>query len=73
MPRLNVIDRQNIHVGYTEAKIGLQTTRGRITRVSPSCVWTTDNGIERCYRPQNGQFPSIYISRVRAADFIARQ
>ena len=70
MLRLHVIDRESRCIGYTEARPGLKTTWGVVTRVSKKSVWARDgNGPEKLHRQQNGHLPSVYRSCVADAAF----
>lgn len=57
-----VINRDGMPLRKIEARVGLKTYSGTITRVSEKSIWTTNNGRERLHRAHDGRLPSVYQS-----------
>lgn len=56
-------------IGTLEAREGLYTTAGKITRVSDKSVWAAGkSGVEQMYRKHDGRLPSIPVYRLSIAD-----
>lgn len=67
--KLHVIDRDGFVLGYTNCKVGMKTTRGKVSRFTSKTVWTiTKAGTEEKHRVYDGRLPSIYKSYVPHCD-----
>lgn len=70
--KLHVINGQAVSIGRLEARKGLQTTYGEITRFTEKTVWTRGkSGVEMMHRAYDGRLPSILLHRLSKADKIA--
>lgn len=58
-----VIDKDGFPLRKIEARPGLKTYAGVISRVSEKSIWTLrKDGTERLHRAYDGRLPSIYKS-----------
>jgi hypothetical protein len=62
-PKLWIINKDSMPIRQIEARPGLKTYAGRISRVSEKSIWTIDRrGNEQLHRECDGRLPSIYQS-----------
>jgi hypothetical protein len=62
-PNIWIIRKDGTTVRQIEARPGLKTYSGVITRVSDKSIWTQrPGGNERLWRTYDGQLPAIYQS-----------
>lgn len=66
---LRVINKEGIILGALEARVGLHTNAGTITRVSEKSIWTkTRDGYERLHRAYDGHMPGLPLYKLKKAD-----
>ena len=62
-PNLWIITKDGTTLRKIEARVGLKTYSGIITRVSEKSIWVRGkDGVERCKREYDGRLPCIYQS-----------
>lgn len=67
--KLKVIDREGFVLGFIDARVGLKTYSGEVTRVSDKSVWCKgSNGIVQMYREHDGRLPCVYKSYAPKAE-----
>ncbi|AFU88595.1 hypothetical protein CcrSwift_gp277 [Caulobacter phage CcrSwift] len=71
MSRIRVIDRDGFMQGWVDARVGLPTYSGPVTRwTEKGSFWTTgSDGEERLWKAGNHQ-PCVYKSKLRKSDII---
>lgn len=58
--KLGVVDRESIFIGKVEARLGLVTREGKISRMTDKTVWCVGkSGLERMFRSTDGRMPSV--------------
>lgn len=68
-PKLRITNREGFVLGSLEARVGLQTSAGEITRVSEKSIWTrTRDGYARMHRAYDGHMLNLPLYRVGKAD-----
>lgn len=70
---LNVTDKDSMFVGKVEARVGLKTQAGTITRMTDKTIWCVGkSGFETMYRLYDGRPPSV-SRRFAGKDFIPKE
>lgn len=58
--KLGVVDRESVFIGTVEARVGLVTREGAISRMTDKTIWCVGkSGVERMFRSTDGRMPSV--------------
>lgn len=58
--KLGVVDRESVFIGTVDARVGLVTREGRISRMTEKTIWCVGkSGVERMFRGSDGRMPSV--------------